>query len=209
MPSDLPPRSVADAWNARFAGEAYVYGTRPNEFLAGVAPLLRPGARVLNLGEGEGRNAVHLASLGHAVTAVDASAVGLAKARRLAAERGVAIETLVADLADFGIEPAAWDAVVLIFLHLPPPLRRQVHRAVVQGLRPGGLVLLEAYTPAQLALRTGGPPVPELLYTADELRRDFAGLVFDRLEELDRDVTEGSLHTGRGAVVQGIGRKPA
>lgn len=200
---------AATQWNARFSGEAYVYGTQPNDFLVEMAPRLPAGGRVLSLGEGEGRNSVYLASLGHSVTAVDASHVGLEKARRLAAERGVSVETVVSDLADFTFAPEAWDAAIVIFCHLPPALRRAVHQGLVRSLRPGGLVLLEAYTPAQLAFRTGGPPVAELLYTAEALREDFSGLELPVLRELTREVREGTLHTGRAAVVQLVGRKPA
>jgi SAM-dependent methyltransferase len=201
------PRSQ---WNSRFSVQEYVYGTKPNDFLAESAASLPPApARVLSLGEGEGRNAVYLASLGHEVTAVDTSDVGLRKAERLAAERGVSLKTVVSDLADFTFAPGAWDAVVSIFCHLPMPLRRQVHRAAAASLRPGGVLILEAYTPAQLAMRTGGPPLRELLYTVEELREDFEGLELPILRERERDVVEGKLHTGRAAVVQVLGRKPA
>jgi SAM-dependent methyltransferase len=202
--------SAGAQWDARFSAEDYVYGTQPNGFLVEAAPSLPPPpARILSLGEGEGRNAVYLATRGYQVTGVDASAVGLRKAERLAGEKGVSIATVVSDLEHYAIVPGAWDAVVLIFCHLPMPLRRQVHRAVVEGLRPGGVLVLEGYTPAQLALRTGGPPVRELLYTAEELREDFAGLELPILRELEREVIEGRLHTGRAAVVQLLGRKPA
>jgi SAM-dependent methyltransferase len=205
-----PPDSNAGAqWDARFSAEDYVYGTSPNGFLVEVTPSLPPApARVLSIGEGEGRNGVYLASRGYQVTAVDASAVGLRKAERLAAERGLSITTVVTDLSGFSITPGAWDVVVAIFCHLPNPLRQSVHRAAVEGLRPGGMFVLEAYTPAQLARRTGGPPVRELLYTAEELREELAGLEFPILRELERDVVEGRLHTGRAAVVQVLGRKP-
>ncbi len=206
--ANQPPDAAAQ-WNARFSGETYVYGTQPNDFLAEMAPRLRPHSRVLSLGEGEGRNAVHLATLGHTVHAVDASSVGLEKARHLASERGVALETEVTDLAAFTFEPEAWDAVIMIFCHLPPALRRTVARGIVTGLRPGGIVLLEGYTPDQLRYRTGGPPVEELLYTADALREDFAGLNLPVLRELTREVREGTLHTGMAAVVQLVGEKPA
>lgn len=197
------------SWDERFAGDDYAYGKEPNDFLrAAAAKLPEPPAKILSLAEGEGRNAVFLAGLGHQVTAIDSSSVGLAKAERLAKERGVTLTTVEADLADYPIEPGAWDAVVSIFCHLPPPLRRQVHRAVVQGLRPGGVVVLEGYTPRQLEFRTGGPPVLELLYSAEILREDFEGLEFLSLEELERDVVEGRLHTGRAAVVQLLARKP-
>lgn len=195
-------------WDARYGGDDYVYGTRPNDFLAEEAGRLPPGARVLCLAEGEGRNAVHLAGLGHRVTGVDASRVGLDKARRLAAGRGVEIEAVVSDLGEYAIAPAAWDAVVLIFCHLLPELRRKVHRDVAAGLRPGGLVLLEAYTPDQLRYRTGGPSMVEALQTAESLREDFAGLEFLVLRERVREVREGVFHTGEAAVVQLVARKP-
>jgi SAM-dependent methyltransferase len=169
---------------------------------------MMPPGDVLCLAEGEGRNAVFLARRGHRVLAVDSSAVGLAKAAQLAEEHGVRIETLTADLADFVIEPGCWDAIVSIFCHVPPSIRRTLHRQVVAGLRPGGLFVLEAYTPAQLELRTGGPPTVELLMTLADLREELAGLEFLQAREIERDVVEGRLHTGRGAVVQIVARKP-
>lgn len=194
-------------WEARYAGEEYVYGTEPNGFLASVAHRIPPGP-VLCLGDGEGRNGVHLAGLGHDVTSVDASRVGLDKARRLAAERGVALRTVHADLAGYVIEEGAWAGIVSIFCHLPPALRARVHAAAVRGLRPRGLLVLEAYTPAQLSLGTGGPSAVELLVPPDVLTSELAGLRLERLAELRRPVVEGSRHTGEAAVVQVLGVKP-
>ena len=193
-------------WDERYSAEGYVYGTEPNGFLAAKADLL-PAGRVLCLGEGEGRNAVWLAEQGFEVTAVDASAVGLHKARALAAERGVRITTVHADLADFVIEPAAWDGIVSIFCHLPPALRAQVHRRCVAGLRPGGVLLLEAYTPDQVGRGTGGPPTAELMMDAETLRLELAGLDLLELSETEREIHEGVFHNGLGAVVQLVGRK--
>ena len=196
-----------DFWNARYAGEAFVYGTAPNEFVVMAAARIPPGP-VLCLAEGEGRNAVWLAARGHAVTAVDQSAVALAKAQKLAAERGVRISTVVADLTAHRLEPGAWAAIVATWLHLPPAPRRALHAQVVRALRPGGCFLLEAYTPAQLAFDTGGPRDLQLLPTAAQLREELAGLELEILRELERDVTEGSAHTGRAAVVQVLARRP-
>ncbi|QVW35817.1 class I SAM-dependent methyltransferase [Geobacter sulfurreducens] len=198
---------VTNTWNERYDTEEFVYGREPNAFLAGVSAMMPPGD-VLCLAEGEGRNAVFLARQGHRVLAVDASAVGLSKAARLAEEHGVRIETLTTDLADLVIEPGRWDAIVSIFCHVPPPVRRVLHRQAVAGLHPGGLFVLEAYTPAQLELRTGGPPTIELLMTLADLREELAGLEFLQAREIERDVVEGRLHTGRGAVVQIVARKP-
>jgi len=196
----------AATWNDRYAAAGHFYGEAPNAFVAEVA-LQIPAGPVLCLAEGEGRNAVHLATLGHRVTALDQSEVGLAKARRLAAARGVEIETVATDLADYSIAVAAWAGIVATFAHLPPALRRRVHRDVVAGLQPGGVFILEAYTPAQLEFGTGGPKLPDLLMTLAELREELSGLNFQIARELERDVIEGSGHNGRGAIVQILARR--
>ena len=193
-------------WNTRYGASGYVFGIEPNDFLREQAGQIAAGP-ILCLGEGEGRNAVHLARLGHSVVALDQSSTGLAKADELAAANGVAIETCVADLASFTIEPAQWGAIVSIFLHLPAELRRSVHRSVVVGLRRGGVYILEAYTPAQLAYNTGGPKEASLLPTLAQLHEELAGLDFHIGREVERDVIEGSGHTGRAAVVQVVAIK--
>ncbi len=129
------------------------------------------------------------------------------KAALLAQTRSVPLTITVADLAHYPIAPAAWDGIVSIFVHLPPPLRQQVHRQAAAGLKPGGVFILEADTPAQLAYGTGGPSSAELLMTLAELRLDLAGLVFEVADEVERDVIEGRYHTGRAAVVQLLARK--
>ncbi|MCC6622207.1 MAG: methyltransferase domain-containing protein [Deltaproteobacteria bacterium] len=195
-------------WDERFSHPDYVYGTEPNDFLVEAAPLLPPGP-LLELGAGEGRNGVWLATRGHAVTLVDGSHVGLAKARALAEARGVRVTTEVADLADFPIGEAAWPGIVMIFVHLPPELRRTVLRRVARGLAPGGALVLEAYTPAQIALATGGPRDPTWCMTLADLTAELAGLELVIGRELERDVHEGFLHGGRSAVVQVVARRPA
>lgn len=195
-------------WDARYSEPGYAYGTAPNDFLREMAGRIPPGP-VLCLAEGEGRNAVFLAEQGHAVTAVDASSVGLAKAATLARARAVGLETVHADLADFAIKEGAWAGIVTVFAHLPPALRTRLHAAVVKGLRPGGVYLLEAYTPRQLDFGTGGPPDVSLLMTADGLRQELAGLELEICREVERDVVEGRFHSGRAAVVQVLGRRPA
>ncbi len=194
-------------WDERYNTSEYVYGVEPNDFLASVIAEI-PRGRTLCLAEGEGRNAVFLAEHGHDVVAVDASAVGLEKARKLAKARGVVIETQVADLADLAIELDSWDAVVSIFAHVPPAVRKPLHRKIVQALRPGGMLVLEAYTPEQIKLGTGGPPVAEMTMSLQDLRAEFEGLAFSHAKELQRDVIEGKYHTGRGAVVQLIAFRP-
>jgi len=195
-------------WDERYSSEEYIYGKDPNEFLANAADKI-PKGRVLCVAEGEGRNAVFLAEQGYDVIAVDASSVGLEKARKLATERGVSIETIVSDLGQYDIEPESLEGVVSIFAHVPPPVRKELHKKIVNGLRPGGVLILEAYRPDQLKYKTGGPPTAEFMMTLESLEQELKGLSFEYAMELDRDVVEGKFHTGKGAVVQLIGIKPA
>lgn len=193
-------------WDERYGDEEYAYGTEPNDFLREQAHRIRRG-EVLELAAGEGRNGVWLAGLGYDMTLVDSSGVGLDKARRLAAERGVAVRTVHADLAHFAIEPGRWQGIVATFAHVPRALRRQMHAAVVAGLAPGGVYLYEAYTPAQIAHGTGGPRDPDMLPTLTELREELAGLELEIAIEREREVHEGKLHNGTSAVVQVVGRR--
>lgn len=204
----MPKPLSSSPWDQRFAVADYVFGLEPNTFVAVMGKEI-PAGPVLCLAEGEGRNAVHIAQLGHAVTAVDQSGVGLTKAVRLAADRGVPLTTVVADLANYTISPGVWSGIVSVFAHLPPALRRAVHAQVAAGLRPGGVLILEAYTPAQLAFGTGGPKDAERCMTLAGLRSELAGLEFVVARECERDVVEGTGHTGRGAVVQVLARRPA
>lgn len=195
-------------WNERFAASEYAYGTEPNDFLVSVADRL-PLGPALMLAEGEGRNAVYLAGLGREVTAVDLAESGLAKTHRLAAERGVEVATVCADLTEYPIETAAWAAIVSIFCPLLREVRRELHRRVAQGLRPGGVFVIEAYRPCQVDLGTGGGSDPATMTTLDELRDDLAGLEFEHGAEIERPILEGAYHTGVGAVVQVVARKPS
>ncbi|MFA7666885.1 MAG: class I SAM-dependent methyltransferase [Burkholderiaceae bacterium] len=197
-------------WDQRYAEPGYKYGTEPNAFVVEQATRLEPGSCVLLPGDGEGRNSVWLAGQGHNVLAIDASGVGLDKARALAVERGVQIATMQADLDDWQPGPASADAVVLVYLHLPSALRPTVHRQLARALVPGGWLILEAFEPAQLGCSSGGPGDPDLLYPLDELEADFR----NRLETVmawSGEVTldEGAGHRGPARVVRYVGRRAA
>ena len=195
-------------WDARYAAPDFTYGTEPNDFLRQMAPHIPPGP-VLGLGEGQGRNAVHLAGLGHEVTAVDQSEVGLARARELATARNVTIHTVTADLADYDPGLGPWGGIFSIFCHVPAGIRRRLYPRCAEVLAPGGVLILESYTPGQLAYGTGGPKEPDLLCTLAELEGLLPGLVFEVGRECVREILEGALHHGSGAVVQVVARKPA
>lgn len=195
-------------WDQRFAEPGYKYGTEPNAFLREQAAGLPPAAEVLVPGDGEGRNGVWLARQGHRVTAVDSSAVGLQKARDLAAAQGVSVTTELADLGDWSPAPASVDAVVLIYTHLPSAVRTSAHRRLAAGLKPGGWLLLEAFHPAQLALTSGGPKDADMLYTPEQIDADFAGLLAPALSwHGETMLAEGPGHQGLAHVTRWVGRR--
>lgn len=194
-------------WNERYTVDEYIYGTEPNSFLAEHAEML--SGPVLSLAEGEGRNAVFLASLGLKVRGVDGSDVGLAKAQALARLKGVEIQTEVVDLGMYEPEANHFGSVVSISAHLPSVVREKLYPLVERCLRPGGLILLEAYSENQLARDTGGPKDSDMLMTRAKIEREFPNCEPILLRELEREVCEGTYHTGVASVVQFIGRKKA
>ena len=196
-------------WNARFAGEEYIFGTEPNTFLATQASRLPQSGRALAIADGEGRNGVWLARQGLDVTSVDFSATGLAKAAALAARHGVAPAFVHADLEQWDWGAPRFDVVVGIFFQFaPPPFRALIFRRMREVLNPGGLLLIQGYTPAQLTYKTGGPSELDQLYTAELLRAEFAGMEFLALDEYEAELAEGPRHKGMSAVIDLVARQP-
>jgi SAM-dependent methyltransferase len=194
-------------WDERYSESDFAYGTAPNEFLVSVVDSI-PKGRILSLAEGEGRNAVYLASLGYEITGVDGSEVGLRKAQDLAADRGVTICTIHADLSGFQIEPEQWDGIIAFYCHVPSAIRIPLHQAVVRGLKTGGVFALEAFSKEQINYGTGGPPTLDMLMDLDDLKQELAGLEFVSSVQKEREVREGSRHTGLASVIQILGIKP-
>ncbi|NOT32609.1 MAG: class I SAM-dependent methyltransferase [Candidatus Eisenbacteria bacterium] len=198
---------MREKWDQRYSESESPFGFEPNDFVVEVADLIPPGA-VLCLAEGQGRNAVYLAGRGHRVTAMDLSPVGLAAAERLALERGVRIVTECADLEDYAIAEAAWAGIVSVWVQVERPLREAMHRAAARGLAPGGVLVIEAYTPSQLERATGGPPDGDRFPTLADLRRELDGLEFEVAREHTREIHEGRCHNGTSDVVQVVARRP-
>lgn len=194
-------------WDQRFAAPEYIFGTEPNRFLVSQAHRLQPGMRVLDVACGEGRNTVWLAGQGCQVTAFDLSPIALAKARSLAEQRAVAVDFLESSVDDWRWEPGAFDAVVCIFIQFAEQAQRaRLFDGLHRALSPGGLVLLQGYTPAQLAYRTGGPGQLSHMYTAGMLREAFSRLDILELREHEAELSEGSKHVGRSALVDLVAR---
>jgi SAM-dependent methyltransferase len=194
-------------WNECYREPGFAYGTAPNEFLVSVVDRI-PQGKILSLAEGEGRNAVYLASLGYQVTGVDGSEVGLRKAVELATGRGVAITTIHADLSEFEIEQEQWDGIIACYCHVPSAIRIPLHRAAVRGLKTGGVFVLEAFSKEELAYGTGGPQSLDMLMFLDDLKRELAGLEIIHAVKMERDIREGRGHTGLSSVVQILAVKP-
>jgi cyclopropane fatty-acyl-phospholipid synthase-like methyltransferase len=197
-------------WDERYSGHELAYGEAPNDFLAQMAARLPNEGQALDIGAGEGRNALFLASRGLQVLAVDQSEVGMRKAQRLARERGLMLRTRAVDLQHFDAEHGSFDVITSIFVHLPESLRAAVHTRIAAWLKPGGVFLLEAYAPDQIERDTGGPKEASRLASLETLVSELSGegrLEIEHRAALLRNVSEGQFHTGEASVVQVLARK--
>lgn len=204
-----PFSDAASMWNQRYAGQNYLFGRAPNEYLQAKAPLLPAKGSALCVADGEGRNSVWLARQGLTVQAFDIADVAVAKARKLAEEAGVAVDFTVADCDQWRWTPESLDVIAAIFIQFAdPPMRERLFANMVRSLRPGGTLVLQGYTPRQLEFKTGGPGQLAHLYTAELIRESFKGLRTVELIEYEADLHEGSQHAGRSALLGFVATKP-
>ena len=202
--------SAGAFWDEIFGAQKDIYGRDPNDFLRLAAGNLKPGSRILSLGEGEGRNALHLLRLGHRVTCLDASVIARDRALRSFERENLPGEYRVMDLSrelpgeEFPGEK--WDAVVSIWCHLPAPLRQKIHALLPEWLSEGGAYIAEGYSTDQLRFGTGGPGDVELLYDPVQIAREIP-LQLEIFQKTERFVREGSKHNGMSATMQIIARK--
>jgi len=197
---------MKEFWNDRYSAEDFVYGKEPNEFFKSEIDKL-PAGNLLLPSEGEGRNAVYAAKLSWTVDAFDQSEKGKEKCEALAKENNVTVNYTIADAVETQLEEDKYDMIAFIFAHYPSSIRKQVHQKCIKALKPGGLLLLEAFNPLQLNNQSGGPKDIDMLYTAELLKSDFGDLNVKLLKELSTVLSEGKHHSGKGDVVRMLATK--
>lgn len=203
-----PFEQPADTWDKRFAADGYLFGVEPNEWLRKHASVWPLAAKVLCVADGEGRNSTWLASRGLQVDAFDISTVGVSKATQLAKTQGVTVNFEVADCETYHWPEAGYDGVAAIFIQFADPeLRARIFSRIVQSLKPGGILILQGYTPKQLDYRTGGPPQASHLYTEAMLRSAFSEMEVEVLQEYEAELSEGAAHKGHSALIGLVARR--
>jgi SAM-dependent methyltransferase len=197
-----------ERWETRFSAPEYIFGTAPNAFLAAQKPRLPKTGRALAVADGEGRNGVWLAEQGLDVLSIDFSPTAQAKARALAQDRNVPITTELADATTWRWPEAEFDLVALIFTQFAKPTERSaMFGGIRRTLKPGGLLLIQGYTPRQLQFGTGGPKQIENLYTRELLEREFGSFSELSIDAYDCELGEGCAHAGMSAVIDLVARK--
>ena len=193
-------------WNERYSSEEYAYGTEPSKLLQLQLKLLRAG-KILFPAEGEGRNAVYAAQCGWNVTAFDQSTEGKRKALLLAESKNVRIEYFIESFESISLATNDYDALALMFVHIPSEVRTMIHRKFLSYLKPGGIVILEAFTKNQLQYSSGGPKNLNQLYSLNEIAADFDECDMLLGEEKIVTLNEGQYHSGDASVIHFVGKK--
>ncbi|MFN8317854.1 MAG: class I SAM-dependent methyltransferase [Saprospiraceae bacterium] len=195
-------------WDERYSDTEFVYGKDPNVFFAENLDLFQPGSKLFFPAEGEGRNAVFAAENGCEVLAWDQSEAARNKAMLLASERKVDITYLVGDWQDLHFANQRFDAIILIYAHFPSSIRNALHSQLVDWLKPGGLIVFEAFSKDQLKYESGGPKSADMLFNEEEVLKEFSNLKFKTLRTEIIDLKEGKYHVGKGSVVRFVAIKP-
>jgi 2-polyprenyl-3-methyl-5-hydroxy-6-metoxy-1,4-benzoquinol methylase len=197
---------MEEFWNNRYAEKDFAYGTEPNDFLKDELEKL-PAGKILFVCEGEGRNAVFAAKQNWIVEAFDLSEEGKRKASLLAKQNNVSINYQIANASTIEYSENSFHVVVLIYAHFPETIRKSVHERIVSWLKPGGLVVMEAFNPNQLKNTSGGPKDLSMLYTKEIMTDDFKELIIQQLFTETIELNEGKYHIGKADVIRFVGKK--
>jgi SAM-dependent methyltransferase len=200
-------------WNERYRDQEFAYGKAPNLFFKEWLPKFEPGA-ILMPADGEGRNGVFAAQLGWKVTSFDLSEEGQAKALQLAKDQYVTLEYIVGDLEQLDFKKETFDAIGLIYAHFPGEQKSAFHKKLQTYLKPGGMIIFEAFSKQHLQYvkadpKVGGPKDIHQLYSKEEIAADFKHYETVLLQEEEILLNEGKFHIGKGSVIRFIGKKKA
>jgi len=198
---------MKEFWDERYGEDGLAYGEKPNVYLTEIVGEISAAGSVLVVGDGEGRNGVWLAQQGFEVTCVDYSPVAIKKIKAFAEKNTVSVNAICVDMNEWDWPENKFDAVVSIYVHFPVDMRAAMHQKMIDALKPGGKILMEAFNLDQLQYKSGGPPVLEMLFSEEILRSDFANAEILVLEETVVHLDEGKYHCGDGAVVRMIAQK--
>ncbi len=192
---------MKEFWNDRFSSDSYVYGVEPNNILKDFIDRNNSGV-ILLPGEGEGRNVVYAAQKGWDAKAIDQSEVGKDKALKLASEGNVSIDYSVGDILTFDYKSESFDAIALVFFHLPESLRIKIHNHLISLLKPNGKLLVVGFSKEQLEYNSGGPKDIGMLYSEEMLKEDFKSLEVIKCERKIKELNEGPGHKGEGSIIE-------
>ena len=205
---------MKEFWNTRYSDEEYAYGVVPNTFFKETLDKYQLKGKILLPAEGEGRNAVYAAKKGMEVFAFDISPAGKNKADKLAALEKVDIAYKGGEFTQLSLINERYDAAAMIFAHLPPNVLRDYHRLIAERIKPNGFVILEGFSKGHLEINqknpsAGGPKNIDMLFSSEEIQKDFSEFEIILLEEKEVELKEGKFHNGRGKVIRFIGKKMA
>lgn len=194
-----------DFWNTKYSDTEYIYGVNPNMFFKEQLDSMKPKS-ILLPADGEGRNGVYAATRGWEVVAFDSSKAGRKKALALAKKQGSSLEYLISDAEEFEINQK-FDALGLIYAHFPAENRKKIHSHLLSFVKPGGIIIFEAFSKEQLKYGSGGPKKLEMLFSKEEINEEFPNVEFQSLREVKILQDEGKHHQGKSRVIQFTGIK--
>lgn len=193
-------------WNKKFGREEYLYGKRINTFIESVCEKFSKNKEVLCVGEGEGRNAVHLAKLGFKVSALDSSDFGFIKLNAFAKAQSVEIKNICCDIKEWK-DSKKYAAIVASYFHIEDEDKKNVFSVLEDALEKDGYLVLEVFSKNQINYSSGGPKDIDLLYDVKGLKEIFKNSIIHTLEETLTTLDEGNGHQGEASVIRLILQK--
>ena len=193
-------------WEERYAEKEYAYGLKANVFFRKFINDF-PSGKILLPAEGEGRNAVFAAKMGWQVFAFDFSEKAKEKAMKLAKKNAVNINYFNADINNVFLEENHYDTIALIYAHLPSKIRRNGHRRMVDCLKPNGIMILEAFSKAQIGKSSGGTKDMDMLCSIEDIYEDFNSLIIETIEEKTTTINQGKYHQGKASIIRMLALK--